>query len=234
MFRRSGGFVAFHVEGKTPRPDQEAFAEALSLQRFRSIETAASEERSIGWVSPADPTGDSFAQEDLDLDGAVWLRIRIDKKKLPTIWLKIHRAEAERSRGTPMSARERKELRVDLERRLLPRILPSVQLVDVLWSVEKDLILLFATSSSMREEFHKLFLRTFGARLIDSDPHSLAVHAGISREAVAYLDEVAPVRWPRSKEEGVDVHERRHAGVIAQDDIEVHDDHDDHGAEIDA
>lgn len=193
--------MAFFVEGKVPSPDAESFAAALAAQRFRTIESAASEETSIGWVSPGDPTGDSFDREDFDVENAIWLRVRIDKKKLPTVWLQIHRTEAERSRGKPMSARERKELRVDLERRLLPRILPSVQLIDVLWEPQRKLVFLFGSSNSLREEFQKLFVQTFAAILVEAGPHVLAHHAGLSREALSYLEEVAPVRWPRSSSE---------------------------------
>ena len=200
MFRRSGGFTAYFVDGKVPEPGSPAFLDALSGNRFRSIESAASEEHSLGWVSPGDPTGDSFEAEDIDVDGALWLRVRMDKKKLPPIWVTIHRTEAERSRGKPMSARERKELRVDLEQRLLPRILPSVQLVDVLWDPKHQTVLLFTTSQSVREEFQKLFVRTFAAMLTEADPRELAKATGIDRDALAYLEEVAPVRWPRQGE----------------------------------
>lgn len=201
MFRRSGGFTAYFVDGKIPAADSSDFAAALAAQRFRSIETASSEESSIGWVSPGDPTGDSFEVEDLVHDDAVWLRVRVDKKKLPAIWVSIHRTEAERSRGKPMSARERKELRQELEQRLLPRILPSVQLVDALWHPDRKLLLLFATSTAMREEFQKLFIRSFGVPLSEAEPRALAAQSGISREALRYLDEVSPVRWPRQGED---------------------------------
>ncbi len=203
MFRRSGGFNAYFVDGKVPAADSPEFAAALATQRFRTIETAASEETSIGWVSPGDPTGNSFEAEDLILDDAVWLRFRADKKKLPPIWVTIHRNEAERSRGKPMSARERKELRVELERQLLPRLLPGVQLIDALWHPDRRLVLLFATGNSMAEEFKKLFVKTFGAQLIEAGPEALAERSGLSREALAYLPEVSPVRWPRQGDEPV-------------------------------
>ena len=134
MFRRSGSLVAFYVDGKMPAVQSEAFLEALANERFRTIEDAASEEQSIGWVSPGDPTGQTFELDEMDLDQGLWLRFRVDKKKLPAIWLSIHRSEAERSAGRKLSARERKDLKEDLMQRMLPRILPSVGLVDVLFA----------------------------------------------------------------------------------------------------
>ncbi len=197
MFRRSGSTVAYYVDGKLPNPHDDAFGAKLADQRFRSIETAASEETSIGWVTSGDPTGDTFELEDMDIDAGIWLRIRFDKKALPTVWLKIHRAVAERSAGRPLSARERKELKEDLSEKLLPRTLPTVQFVDVLYLPKQQRILLFGTSKRIREEFEKLFFKTFAVSVVAATPYTLAQHSGLGREALAYLDQVSPVPWPR-------------------------------------
>ena len=73
--RRSGSVACFFIEGKIPSPPGDAFTTALRAQRFRSIEDAASEEISAGWVSPQDPTGERFAIDEIDHDQALWLRI---------------------------------------------------------------------------------------------------------------------------------------------------------------
>ena len=207
LFRRSGSVVAYFVDGRLPAADSEEFAAQLAKHRFRTIETAANEDSSIGWVTAGDPTGDSFEYEDLELDPGVWLRVRIDKKKLPSAWLQIHRASAERSAGRPLSVRERRELKADLCERLLPRTLPSVQFVDALWLPKQKRVTLFATSKSVREEFEKLFFKTFAAPLEPATPYTLATHSGLDRDRLAYLEEVAPVRWP--SEPGGTVRERR-------------------------
>lgn len=196
MFRRSGSVVSWFVDGKMPDPGSEAFVSALQNHRFRTIENAASEESSVGWVSPGDPTGSSFEREDLDLDLAVWLRMRIDQKKLPSAWVAIHRAEAERSAGRKLSVRERRDLKQSLMDSLLPRVLPSVRLIDALWAPKAGLVMLFGTAKSVREEFSKLFFRTFAVNLAEADPYGLATRVGLDREAQAYLDEVSPVPWP--------------------------------------
>ena len=76
MFRKSGSVATFFVGSRLP--SGEELSQKLAQNRFRTIENAASEETSIGWVTFGDPTGDSFELEDMDLDAAVWLRIRID------------------------------------------------------------------------------------------------------------------------------------------------------------
>jgi hypothetical protein len=194
--RKSGGFVAFYWQGNLPDPRDTAFAAALADHRFRTIEHAASEEEAVGWVTPADPTGDTFDAEDLDAGAATWLRLRIDRKQLPKKWLAIHRDAAEKSRGRRLSARERRELKDDLAEKLLPRILPNVTLVDALLFPERRTVLLCATSKSARENFAKLFFHTFALPLDRADPFQLALHAGLPESLAATLDRLQAVRWP--------------------------------------
>lgn len=194
--RRSGGMVMFFWDGKLPAPDSDEFAAALAQRRFRSIETAASEEVSIGWVSKGDPTGDSFAAEDLDAGPATWLRLRIDKKKLPTKWLQIYRDVAEKQRGRKLSAKERKELKDGLYDSLLPRVLPTVNFVDALLFAERRMVLLFATGASTCEAFAKLFFESFTLPVDRADPFRLALQCGLGADLQRALEQASPVRWP--------------------------------------
>lgn len=196
-FRKSGGVIVFHWDGNPPAPADAAFAAALAERRFRTIENAASEEVSVGWVTPKDPTGDSFDLEDLDGGAGTWLRVRIDKKVLPKKWLQIHRDAAEKSRGKKLSARERRELKDDLADKLLPRVLPTITLVDALLFHDRRTLLLFATGKSVREAFVKLFFETFSLPLDRQNPLRSGLRAGLDPAAEAALERLEPVRWPR-------------------------------------
>lgn len=195
--RRSGGAVAYFWQGKLPDPADASFAEALHQHRFRTIEDAASEEVSVGWVSAGDPTGDSFEAEHLDAGSATWLRLRLDKKQLPRKWLQIHRDVAEKAKGKKLSAKERRELKDDLMDKLLPRVLPAVNFVDALLYAERKTVLLLNTSKSVGEAFTKLFFQTFGLALETSDPLRLGLACGLDPEAQHRLQRIEPVRWPK-------------------------------------
>jgi hypothetical protein len=196
MFPRTGSVACFHLEGRLPEPGSDAFSAALAKERFRGIETSASEQNTIGWVTPADPTGESFAAKDMDADAAWWLRARMDKKKLPPAWVAIHRAVAERSRGRPLSRKELRELKEDLERQLLPRVLPAVRLIDVLYAPKASRLLVFASGRGLLDEVQRLFHRTFEAQLVAAGPRNVARVLPLGREHHRYLDEASPVRWP--------------------------------------
>lgn len=206
--RRSGAVVAFFWSGKIPDVTGDAFCRALANRRFRTIENAASEEVSIGWVTAADPTGDSFATEDLDGGTGTWLRFRIDKKVLPKKWLQIHRDAAEKARGKKLSARERRELKDDLTEKLLPRVLPTIQLVDALMFPERQTVLLFASSKSAREAFGKLFFESFSLPLERGNPLVCGRRADIGAAGRTALEGAEPVRWPNSDRSGADASTR--------------------------
>ena len=197
--RRSGGSAAFFWQGKLPDPRDAAFAEALAQRRFRTIVDAASEEVSVGWITAADPTGDHFAPEDLQAGTAAWLRLRIDTKVLPRKWLAIHRDAAARAKGRRLSARENRELKDDLMSKLLPRVLPTVQLIDALLFHGRRTVLLLHSGASVGEAFGKLFFETFALPLVRGDALSLAQRSGIEREWLPRLDRVEPVRWPQRR-----------------------------------
>ena len=196
--RKSGGVVPFFWQGKILDPRDDAFAEALAPHRFRTIENAASEEISTGWVTPADPTGDSFAIEDLDGGVGTWLRFRVDKKSMPMKWLQIHRDAAEKARGKKLSAKERRELKEDLMDQLLPRVLPTITLVDALLFHARKTVLLFATSKSAKEAFSKLFFETFTVQLEAADPLQSGLRADISPDQRHALERIEPIRWSKS------------------------------------
>ncbi len=206
--RKSGGVVVFYWDGKITDPRDEAFCAALATRRFRTIENAASEEVSAGWVTAADPTGDSFALEDLDGGAGTWLRVRIDKKTLPKKWLQIHRDVAEKARGKKLSARERRELKDDLTEKMLPRVLPTIQLIDALLYHDRKIVQLFATSKTAREVFGKLFFETFSTPLERANPLQSGLRSGLDDTQKNELERAEAVRWPKAERSG----ELAHAG----------------------
>ncbi len=194
VFRRNGSFLRFFVEGEVPAADSDEFLKALAENRFRTIENAASEEESLGWVSPGDASGSSFLREEIVYPGFTRLRMRLDKKKLPSAWVKIYMdAEIRAKGGRKLSAKERKELREDIADQLLPRVLPSVRLVDILYQANKGRLFLFATSQNLRESVQNLFFRTFGARLIPATTLEIAETLRLSREQAKALERCAPL-----------------------------------------
>lgn len=193
-FKKSGSFTRFYVEGSMPSVHGDSFLMELAKHRFRTIENAASEETSVGWVCPSDPSGGNFVREEILLDPHVRLRIRMDKKKLPATWLSIYLdAEVKARHGRKISAKERKEIKEDIADKLLPRILPSVAFLDLFYDPKESVLYLFSTSMGAKEECMKLWNHTFGARLVEAGPLDLAFHLSLPQEQKEWLDKVSPM-----------------------------------------
>jgi len=190
-FRKGGALVTFACNGLHPDLN---LPEALAQHRFRTIENAASEEVSVGWCTPGDPTGDSFLLEDMDAGHATWLRMRIDQKKLPADWLAVHRAAAEKARGKRLSAREWRELKADLTEKLLPRVLPKMTFVDALLVPDDGKVLLLSSSGSAGEAFCKLFLETFGIVIEEQGPRTMG--ARLRPSLAQAIGKLEPTMWP--------------------------------------
>lgn len=191
--RKSGPCVAYTWSGALPAPDLGVFLERIAAHRFRTIENAASEETSFGWVTPEDPSGDSFSLEDMDAGSATWLRLRFDVKKLPAEQLRMHLAAAKRAKGKSLTSRERRELKDDLIEKLLPRVLPSTRNVDALLFADKRLLLVFATGKSQLDAFTSTFTASFG------DLGLVRLTAGtraIAKHSLATVNKLAPTRFP--------------------------------------
>lgn len=195
-FRKGGSATVLFFDGSIPDPGSPEFQEALSKERFRTIENAASEETSAGWVTPDDPSGDSFDGESMDVGHACWLRIRIDKKALPRPWVQIHRAAAERAAGRKLSAAEVRDLKADLMETLLPRVLPSVSQVDVLVAPRAKKVVVMSTSASAVEAVGKAFFNSFAVPLEPADPYRMALASSPSSDQMRALDFATPVPWP--------------------------------------
>ncbi len=199
-FRKNGSFIRFFVEGEVPAFDSDEFLKALAENRFRTIENAASEEESLGWVSPGDASGSSFLREEIVLPGFARLRMRLDKKKLPSAWVRIYMdAEIRAKGGRKLSAKERKELREDIADQLLPRVLPSVRLVDIVYQASKKRVFLFASSQNLKESLQNLFFRTFGARLIPATALEIAETLPLSKEQKYLLERCQPLELGNRK-----------------------------------
>ncbi len=191
-FRKSGSCVAFTWSGPLALVPMDKL---LAVHRFRSIDTAASEEVSAGWVTPEDPSGSQFAIEEMDAGPATWLRVRIDTKKLPKAQLAMHLAAATRAKGKALTPRERRELKDDLIEKLLPRVIPATMNIDALLFHDRRLVLLFATSKSARETFGKLFAESFGVPLQAMGPREMALQS-VEAPDVDVVERLEPTRWP--------------------------------------
>lgn len=118
-------------------------------------------------------------------DNALLFGLRFDKKKIPATFLKLqllnaleslgHGIEDENGRVKKVSKKIKDAVKDKLKEELLRATLPSIRIIEIMWNLDNNEIWLFSTSSSIKDEFEKLFFEAFELSLIELTAGTLNV-----------------------------------------------------------
>jgi len=180
------------------RIDREAFAQAVSRRTFRELDAgAAGEAQACGWVGIHDPLAVSLTATDLFFHHWLMVGFRFDRRAVPAklLWLERRRLEEERKaeRGVPrLGAAARREIKDEVQERLLARALPAPRLFDCAWNLETGRVLFTGKARAPREAFVELFRQTFGLQPVPMIPYLAVEHLGLSAMQVDAVRAVEP------------------------------------------
>ncbi len=202
----SGGvrFRRYQVLGEIPTDFRDAYEQAIQQYAFADFEPSDVREQVMGWV-PVDDWFDVNLYLDRWLvENSVNLTLRIDTKRIPSRFLKQEcrklQSEWKLKAGREDLTRAEKEEIVEIvTRRLLDRVIPSCQGLDVSWDLDRRDVLFWSTAERANEAFRSLFEKTFGVKLRPLFPYSLALRMS-SQDAAPNLDQVSPTSFVRASE----------------------------------
>ena len=186
----------YEVLGEVPDGFRETYDEAIRTHGFVDFAADDPREQALGWV-PADDWFDPNLYLDRWLvENAIVLTLRVDTKRIPSMYLKqeCRKLEAEwkvRAAREDLSRAERDEIRQIVTRRLLERVIPSCQGVDMAWDLNRREVLFWSTAEKANEAFRALFERTFGVKLRPLFPYALALRT-LGAEAADALGSALP------------------------------------------
>ena len=99
---------------------------------------------------------------------------RRDRLKLPAAYtralVKAEEAQAEEKKGSRLSRMERTAIKERIELMLYNKVIPSIQVVDVAWSLTDGTVRLFSGSKSVVETCAELIESSFEVDLLPSEP----------------------------------------------------------------
>lgn len=146
-----------------------------NLQNFVGSELellSSNQEVQVSWVLPTGTLADSFEREgtywdlsDCEVDGDYILKLRIEKRKVPTELLnaltkkEIEQLAAQRNKRPTRP--EQKEVKESLKEELTRKALPQISYVDVIWKVNEAQVWLLSTAKTTKTLFEKIFKKTF-------------------------------------------------------------------------
>lgn len=180
------------------RLDREATAEAISRRTFRPFDAdAVADKQTCGWVAIHDPLAVHVDPGDLFYQQFLVIGFRFDKRAVPgkLLWLERRRLEEERKaeRGIPrLGAAARREIKEEIEARLLVRALPAPRLFDCAWNLDNGRVYFTGKQKAARDAFVELFRETFGIQPVPLIPYLAAEHVGLSSRTVEAVRAVEP------------------------------------------
>jgi DNA recombination-dependent growth factor C len=197
----SGGirFRRYQVQGELPPDFRGAYEGAIQQFAFEDFGGEDVREQVMGWV-PVDDWFDGNLYLDRWLvENSINLTLRIDTKRIPSRFLKqeCRKLEAEwklKAGREDLTRAERDEIVEIVTRRLLDRVIPSCQGIDMSWDLDRGDLLFWSSSERANEIFRTLFEKTFDRKLRPLFPYFLALRS-LEEELVATADRVAPTSF---------------------------------------
>jgi DNA recombination-dependent growth factor C len=205
----------------TTKVDRETFAKVVNRRAFREHdEDGLPRQEAFGWVAVHDPLVVDLVPSDIFFQQYALLGFRYDRRVAPAklIRLECRRAEAERKeqQGLERLGRAiRREIKEEVAARLLLRALPSPQLFECAWDLERHTVYFTGKSRAPREAFASLFRETFGVAPVPVIPYLAAERVGLSGALIDALRAVAPSRLTRPDAESRGVAVAAAAGSAA-------------------
>lgn len=181
--------------------DRDATAAAISRRTFRPFDAdAAADKQTCGWVAIHDPLAVHVEPADLFYQQFLVIGFRFDKRAVPgkLLWLERRRLEEERraERGLPrLGAAARREIKDEVEARLLVRALPAPRLFDCAWNLENGRVYFTGKQKAARDAFVELFRETFGVQPVPLIPYLAAEYVGLSSRTVEAVRAVEPASF---------------------------------------
>jgi hypothetical protein len=148
---------------------------AIRLRTFVPLELDSEEDWSVGFSAPGNPLDLDLSQDKVIFNQYVTLGLRIDRWRIPRTLFRSHYDAAAadlraRAGKDKLSKKDKDELKFRIERRLRKKVLPSMRAFDLLWDVDRNVVLFWNRSPRMKEELTVLFERAFRLRLDELSP----------------------------------------------------------------
>lgn len=193
MIRTNGSFRRYLFDGFAPKAEDDGVFAKLRNHRFKAIDEVATGEPSAGWIVQGTFASADFRPDNVFFGKVMLLRIRVDRKRLPTNAVKLRLAEAVAKVGGKVAKAARDKIREEITEELLRRTVPATQLLDLfVWPREKTL-LVASTGAAANDVATALFRKTFGVSPRMASPGPLAEHAGRPEITLAQLGRLAPL-----------------------------------------
>ena len=191
----SCGFTRYRIIDQVPADLWPQIPSILRRYSFKDIDSQPGEERSLGWTSFDDMLDTDWQGAPPEKGDYLAFALRLETRRIPPAVLKKHFALALREekrrmaeQGKQFVNRERKkEIREQVQLRLLAHFLPIPAIFDVIWATNTGIVMLAATQRKILDAFEEKFTQSFELGLEQLTPYGLAAMS-LNEHELARLD----------------------------------------------
>ena len=187
------------------RPSAELQAQIPALLKryaFQDIDALPGETRSFGWTSFDDMLDVEWTAAPPEKADYLAFALRLETRRVPPAVFKKHYALAVREekrrmaeQGKQFISRERKkELKEQVQLRLMKHSLPIPAIFDVVWTLDAGLVYLASTQKKILEMFEEYFIKCFELPLEQLTPYGLAAMS-LTEQELHRLDTLEPTNF---------------------------------------
>jgi len=168
------------------RMDRDAVCRAINRSAFREHdEDGLPKSEAFGWVAIHDPLVLEVDPSDVFFQQYLLIGFRYDRRVAPAKLVRLERRRAEEARKREQGLERlgrvvRKEIKEDVEARLMQQALPSPSLFDCAWNLDTHTVWFTGKSRAPREAFAALFRETFGVQPVPAIPYLAAERVGLA------------------------------------------------------
>lgn len=193
-------YLLYHVDGEPGDGFEAEALERIHEFRIQELRPDSDVDSLTGWCVLDDMLDTEFTRDKVFRGEYLTLGLRVDRWSLPGALLKarIRRAEDElkaRTSRQRLSKSDREQVRNAVSLELKKQLVPSANVIDLVWNLRKRQLRFWTQSAARNEHFVELFESTFGIRLYATHPYIAAVNCGLTPEETAALDSVEHTRF---------------------------------------
>jgi len=165
----------YRCEGGPPPDSAARLVELLVRDAFRGRLDDARKTETSGWVTVENLLDTDFTTDRAYHAPYLMFALRTDRKAIPPALLRAlvdqrERAMLDEAGLVRLPPGSRDEIREEIEERYLPRILPTVAVVEVSWNLQRDIVSVLSATEKANGRIRKQFSATFSRALVPLDP----------------------------------------------------------------
>lgn len=165
----------FYVQGDLPKDVRRSYMQRIELRVFRPLRPEEEADERAGWCAVGQPFELELTPDKVFTGPYLTLGLRIDRFRFPPAVVNAELEQASRTlrekRGQEKLSRSQKE---ELKQRVLHglrrRYLPRMQMVDLVWNLDRQELYFWSQSGALHERLAALFELSFGHQLVLDSP----------------------------------------------------------------